>query len=108
MWIARDKNNTLRLFRVKPFKLSEGVDKPTLEVWDTDDDADYECMLDSSLFPNIKWENEPMEVELTYKNCVNNLLDMLCDANNRIMTLEKELQERKQIHIAVNNGNINI
>lgn len=65
MWVAKDKNNIissgLHLFVEKPIrnKVVEGY-------WGTK--GATECMeIDSSLFPNLKWEDEPIEVKLVPK-----------------------------------------
>lgn len=59
MWIARDKDGTLVLFKVKPVRckdkwVSFGVN------WEN-------FTIDESLFPELKWEDEPIEVELALK-----------------------------------------
>ena len=64
MWVARDKNDDLYLYRDKPRKDSR------LERWM--DEVDY-CVffIDPDLFPSVKWEDaEPTEVVLTLKNRV--------------------------------------
>ena len=57
MWVARDKDRTLALFKKKPSKVSS-------KIWSTN------CLtlLPSHLFPSIKWEDdEPTKVVLTLK-----------------------------------------
>ena len=66
MWIARRKTKGLYLFiNNKP----EFVDK-RWGVWvekDVFDYLDYGIKIDSGLFPEVTFENSPMEVELVIK-----------------------------------------
>lgn len=56
MWVARDENTKLWLFINKPIR-----SKNILGYWG----CIGECMeLDSELFPDLKWEDEPIEVRL--------------------------------------------
>ena len=53
-WVARDKNNDLQYFSVKPVRTG-------VKWWD----RDYPSMeVDGSLFGELSWEDEPIEVEL--------------------------------------------
>lgn len=57
--VARDKNNNLYLYEGLPTR-----DEKTEQFYP---DKDYECQflkLDSNLFPDVKWEDEPQEVVL--------------------------------------------
>ena len=56
MWIARDKDGTLRLFDNIPVKHKEGY-------W-TSQRGYNDIELDSCLFPDVTWENSPKKVEL--------------------------------------------
>lgn len=57
MWIARDRGDSLYLYRVKPIKM--------VSFWDSSCDS---IKLDRDLFPEIKWEDEePTEVEFVIK-----------------------------------------
>lgn len=60
LWVARDKDGELNLYLAKPirFNNSNGWEK---DCWDTDDEYLH---IDPSLFPNLKWEDEPFQVEL--------------------------------------------
>lgn len=61
MWIARDECGDLFLYEFKPTKRKiEG----TWYDWD-DGDRFGIIQLDKSLFPDLSWDNEPIEVELT-------------------------------------------
>lgn len=57
MWIARDKNDCLFLYKSKPIK---NLELNSLQ-WET---AHLDALiLDSDLFPSVKWEdNEPTKV----------------------------------------------
>lgn len=66
MYVARDKDGTLCVFFNKPVK------SDIWEIWQSRIDylRDY-FKLDSSLFPEVKWEDEePTEVELVKKEKV--------------------------------------
>lgn len=60
MWVARDKDGTLWLHDSKPYiaDSSKGYYKATSGRY-------FE--FDSDLFPDLKWEDEPIEVELVKK-----------------------------------------
>lgn len=60
MWVARDKNGKLWLH------LSESEPYRDGDVWLINEGMYHQ--LDSSVFPNVKWEDEePTEVELKLK-----------------------------------------
>lgn len=60
MWVARDKNCTLCLYKNKPFK------DDLYELWDG---SESPIILNPYIFPSVKWEDaEPTEVVLTLKN----------------------------------------
>jgi len=56
MWVARDRDDSLTLAESKPYiaDSSKGFYKHTGHYFE----------INSSLFPNLKWEDEPLEVEL--------------------------------------------
>ena len=59
-WIARDRDNELWFFSIKPYK--EYSSWRSESCWKNGED--YE-MLDSELFPEITWEDEePVKVEI--------------------------------------------
>lgn len=64
MWVARDKDGTLNLYLVKPVRDVEE------EIWHTDDweypESEFLPIYD--IFPDLKWEDDPIEVELTKVN----------------------------------------
>lgn len=53
MWVARDKDNVLTLYKNKPYRNGD--------YWTCD--IPY-LIIDESWFPELKWENEPLEVTL--------------------------------------------
>ena len=53
MYVARDKNGMLFLFKIKPVRMGD--------IWSWDE---YSYVLDYDMFPNLKWEDEPLEVNL--------------------------------------------
>ena len=88
MYIARNPDGTLELFKNKPSRYtlettnktkgSKRYGKTTVtEFWDEDQvfdgydkyyyPGDY-FEIDSSLFPNLKWEDGPLEVDLYIKD----------------------------------------
>lgn len=66
-WVCRDKKDkALYLHAEKPYRAQSGCD-----VWDGPDwwesDCPYLLPLDKSLFPNLTWESDPIEVEIIIK-----------------------------------------
>lgn len=60
MYIARDKDGDLYLYKKQPVKYSES--------WQPSKTSNDWIKLDSSLFPEVTWEDEePTEVELVKK-----------------------------------------
>lgn len=58
MWIARDKDGTLCIYKGKPSRYEGFFDNGT----------NYSTIyLESKLFPEITWENSPQEIELKIK-----------------------------------------
>lgn len=66
MWVARDKDECLWLFIDKPIR------SKTSFWWEVDTKnsllRDDDCMeINGGLFPELRWEDEPLEVELVRK-----------------------------------------
>lgn len=59
LWIARDKDGELCLYKTKPWK-RENTDYYNDEF----DCDDYFMNIDEDLFPEITFENSPQQVEL--------------------------------------------
>lgn len=58
MWLTRDENDTLALWRIKPKKYVKSG------YWNNSSDI-YEAILDKRLFPEVKWsDDEPTKVKL--------------------------------------------
>ena len=59
MWIARDKDGTLSLFKHKPINYAD-------RCWILHNEFEYGNFieLNSEDFPEITWENSPKEFEL--------------------------------------------
>lgn len=67
MWIARDKDGQLTLFTNKPHRCTAvGWDNESWDVESMDEFTDM-MILNLDLFPNLTWEDEPIEIELTLK-----------------------------------------
>lgn len=58
MWIARDKNGELWIFENKPVKEDDIYNNS---------DSDYMKISDKTVFPELKWEDEPLEVDFIPK-----------------------------------------
>lgn len=67
-WVARDDDGTLAIHYEKPRRVcyynNEIVSDGTPWVWENE--AGY-GLLPVKIFPDLKWEDEPLEVELTIK-----------------------------------------
>ena len=60
MWVARNSDNTLELFKIKPESFyEEGIGK----YWAGGDGL----FLSAASFPEVTFENSPIEVELLIK-----------------------------------------
>lgn len=75
MWVARDRNGDLRLFSLHKYK--KEYQKPPIRdnqygIWcvpgQTLNSMIDVMSIDPSLFPNLKWEDEPIEVRLEKVN----------------------------------------
>ena len=65
MWIARNEDGRLNLFDVKPQKEAcfQGKDY----IWIVPRGYMNQIMLNEKLYPEVTFENSPMEVELVLK-----------------------------------------
>lgn len=59
MWVARDKNKTLWIHSEKP--------KRNVSIWETSSYGSTTGRIDPYLFPDLRWEDEPIEVDLVRK-----------------------------------------
>lgn len=64
-WLCRDKlDNCLLLHSDEPYRICSGYNIDNKEdVWESDEASFF--TLDRDLFPEIKWESEPVKVKLT-------------------------------------------
>ena len=66
-WVCRDKkDNALNLHAEKPYRAQSGYDVYNEPDWWESDCASL-LPLDKSLFPDLTWESDPIEVELIIK-----------------------------------------
>jgi len=67
-WIARDDDGTLAIHYEKPRRVcyQNGNIMPDGTPWVWENEAGY-GLLPVKIFPDLKWEDEPIEVELTIK-----------------------------------------
>ncbi len=61
MWIARDKNKSLWLYKEKPIRNEQE------NYWISSHHDDAISTLYPTMFPELKWEDEPIEVEIISK-----------------------------------------
>lgn len=66
MWVARDKDEDLWLYTDKPKRSQTNC------WWEADTqtnplDADEVMLINRELFPDLSWEDEPIEVDLVRK-----------------------------------------
>ncbi len=61
MWIARDKNNDLFACNIKPIRKGE-IFTVSLETWEEIDFENW-LRLDPDEFPEVTWENSPVEIK---------------------------------------------
>lgn len=61
MWIARDSTGELFLYKTKP----ERVYRRATGYWQAPDSTnnDVVCEVYDDIFPDLKWEDEPMEFD---------------------------------------------
>ena len=69
MWLARTEDNTLCVFRDKPFYLRKPDSLQDLWVYERQYGSHKKWRyigeeIDSNAFPEVTYENSPMEVEL--------------------------------------------
>ena len=66
-WVCRDKkDNALNFHAEKPYRAQSGYDVCDEPDWWESDCASF-LPLDKSLFPDLTWESEPLEVEIIMK-----------------------------------------
>lgn len=85
MWIARDKNNDLGVFINKPSKLCN-VNFYN-DTWRDIDDLYNKLFIDNTSFTELKWEDDPLEIEIVkkYKNSSSQILWMARSSDGMLM-----------------------
>lgn len=86
MWLARDESDKVYCYSYEPIRDT----RAKCFCASTDGDAAY-CELDEEDFPEITWENSPIEIKTT-KN-VSSLLDIW---NELSLTLINEVEQENQ------------
>ena len=112
MWVARDKNikycydnetSFLWLyFGSKPIRNNKPYDPNLFDMdytgcWLAQDDG-LIIPLDNSLFPNLKWEDEPVEVSIVPINVLDDIRDSMWNRgmnNEDIQNISKGFLKRK-------------
>lgn len=69
MWVARNKNGTLYLFIQRPTRIRGGV--LFNNYWE--DIGMLSFQIPADLFPNLKWKDEPIEVNLYTKEQIEDI-----------------------------------
>lgn len=65
MWVARDKGGTLHAWDQRPCRYKEFYHSPddsSSNIWEVDDESVFCIELDKNLYPELKWEDEPIKV----------------------------------------------
>ena len=66
-WVCRDKKyNALNLHAEKPYRAQSGYDVSNEPDWWESDCASF-LPLDKNLFPDLTWDDDPIEVEIIIK-----------------------------------------
>ena len=65
-WVARDQGNQLHFFSVYPERVTDD-NFPNCGCWTVYGAAYLHAMLPPSWYKDLKWENEPLKVELSIK-----------------------------------------
>lgn len=97
MWVARDQDNRLNLFNNLP-KRGNGwwaAEPPYTDLL-------LDCMkINSSLFPELKWEDDPMEVNiiptkelLSTQKGLNDVYHKLSESQTEIIKLQDQLKPK--------------
>lgn len=67
MWIARNKRGYLQLLSNSPYREIDHTGKYPIDRWNCKGDFIVLDKAFGGLFPDLKWEDEPIEVELKEK-----------------------------------------
>lgn len=88
MWVAREENGLLRLYTKLPYRYSLGV-------WRIPDDGDCATISDEDYpqFKNLKWEDEPIEVNIIPTKELKNLYQELFESQTE--NIKPQLRSKK-------------
>lgn len=103
MWVARNKDGSLELFEGRPYRMDK--DSVVPEEYREGHWAYYSIhsvigphtiqhfsskMLNSKLFPELTWEDEPVEVELIEKKHIEDTKEMQCNFCDKTFSYSPE------------------
>lgn len=78
MWVARDKNGSIRLYIEKPVQKQNIKDSGYETCLDFCTDVDKMIgYLPSNSFPELKWQDEPVEVSIVPINILDDIRDSM-------------------------------
>lgn len=78
MWVARDKNGSIRLYIEKPVQKQNIKDSGYEDCLDFCTDVDKMIgYLPSNSFPELKWQDEPVEVSIVPINILDDIRDSM-------------------------------
>lgn len=78
MWVARDKNGSIRLYIEKPVQKQNIKDSGYETCLDFCTDVDKMIgYLPSNSFPELKWQDEPIEVSIVPINILDDIRDSM-------------------------------
>lgn len=99
MWVARDKNGSIRLYIEKPVQKQNIKDSGYETCLDFCTDVDKMIgYLPSNSFPELKWQDEPIEVSIVPINILDDIRDSMWNRginNEDIQNISKGFLKRK-------------
>lgn len=99
MWVARDKNGSIRLYIEKPVQKQNIKDSGYETCLDFCTDVDKMIgYLPSNSFPELKWQDEPIEVSIVPINILDDIRDSIWNRgmnNEDIQNISKGFLKRK-------------
>ena len=95
MWTERDKNGSLRLYIEKPVQKQKIKDSEyeTCLDWCTDVDKMI-GYLPSNLYPELKWEDDPVEVGLYDDTLFKFISELITEYNDNVHLKYDYIKER--------------
>ena len=108
-FVASDKDGELRIFtkgkptrNLKDCYWSYNIDDDYGEY----DNEFYSARLDTTSFPKLTWDDEPIAVTIMNEQCFSELLDREVSLQKEIDELKKQLNVNGVVNIETNNGDI--